>query len=388
MRDPICGMEVKSESPFFLKSGETTFYFCSSRCRTKFADRLNQLPSSSEDICCLPSKPWQESKVYGIILFLAAILVISFFVDWLVPFRETFLMYLRMVGWAIVLGLVLGGIIEHFVPRQYVSQALARPQPKTIFYAVIWGFFMSACCHGILALAIQLYKKGASTSAVIAFLLASPWANLPLTLMLIGFFGIVKGLYIVLAAIVIALTTGIIFQFLERKNWVEQNTNTVDYDVKFSIWTDMQQRIKNYHFSKAQILKDVRGVFRGVVNLAEMILWWICIGLMMASLAGAYVPQHIFHQYMSASFSGLLVTLAVATVIEVCSEGTSPVAFEIFRQTGALGNSFVFLMGGVVTDYTEIGLIWQNIGWRSALWLPLVTVPQVICWGILANKIF
>jgi len=74
--------------------------------------------------------------------------------------------------------------------------------------------------------------------------------------------------------------------------------------------------------------------------------------------------------------------------MEVCSEGTAPLAFEIFRQTGALGNSFVFLMAGVVTDYTEIGLVWQNIGKKAAIWLPLVTIPQVIFWGIIANWIF
>jgi len=63
-------------------------------------------------------------------------------------------------------------------------------------------------------------------------------------------------------------------------------------------------------------------------------------------------------------------------------------AFEIFRQTRALGNSFVFLMAGVVTDYTEIGLIWHNIGRKTAIWLPIISVPQVIIMGLIANAIF
>ena len=91
---------------------------------------------------------------------------------------------------------------------------------------------------------------------------------------------------------------------------------------------------------------------------------------------------------MGPTILGLLVTLLVATVIEVCSEGSAPMAFEIFRQTGALGNSFVFLMAGVVTDYTEIGLLWHNVGKRVAIWLPIVTVPQVIILGIIANMLF
>jgi len=82
------------------------------------------------------------------------------------------------------------------------------------------------------------------------------------------------------------------------------------------------------------------------------------------------------------------VTIILATVIEICSEGSSPLAFEIYRQTGALGNSFVFLMAGVVTDYTEIGLLWANVGRRVALWMPLVTVPQVVAIGYAANTFF
>lgn len=42
-------------------------------------------------------------------------------------------------------------------------------------------------------------------------------------------------------------------------------------------------------------------------------------------------------------------------------------------------------MAGVATDYTEIGLIWQNIGKKAALWLPVITVPQVLLLGYLFN---
>lgn len=110
--------------------------------------------------------------------------------------------------------------------------------------------------------------------------------------------------------------------------------------------------------------------------------------MVLASLAGAYIPVHFFHRFMGPTLMGLFVTLGIATVIEICSEGSSPLAFEIYRQTHALGNSFTFLMAGVVTDYTEIGLLWTNVGRRTALWLPLVSVPQVIILGYIANMVF
>ena len=133
---------------------------------------------------------------------------------------------------------------------------------------------------------------------------------------------------------------------------------------------------------------DIQGIYNGMISLSNMVLWWILTGMGIASLAGAYIPSYIFNNYMGPTIPGLFVTLVLATVIEICSEGSAPMSFEIFRQTGALGNSFVFLMAGVVTDYTEIGLIWHNVGRKTAIWLPIIAVPQVIVLGIIANSLF
>ena len=118
-----------------------------------------------------------------------------------------------------------------------------------------------------------------------------------------------------------------------------------------------------------------------------MVLWWIVIGILAAALIGAFVPEHFFMEYMGPDLTGMLVTLLFATILEVCSEGTSPIAFEIFNKTAALGNPFVFLMAGVATDYTEIGLLWSNIGKRTAIWLPIVTVPQILLLGMWFNTL-
>jgi uncharacterized membrane protein YraQ (UPF0718 family) len=246
---------------------------------------------------------------------------------------------------------------------------------------------MSACSHGILALSIQLHKKGASNPAVVSFLLASPWANFTITIMLISLFGL-KGLFIIIAAIIVAINTGFIFMLLEKKGLIEKNKNIVEVSREFSILSDLRLRAKNYKFRLNAIITDFRGIISGALALSDMVLWWIILGVLIASFAGAYIPVHIFHRFMGPTLLGLIVTLVLATIIEVCSEGSSPLAFEIYRQTSALGNSFVFLMAGVATDYTEIGLLWTNVGRRTAIWLPIVTVPQIVLLGYIANIVF
>ena len=329
--------------------------------------------------CCHANKPKDEippinrrlAIMGGIFL---AVLLISF----LPPFQalnESLLSYLGIVWWAVLLGLVLGGIIDYFVPDGFVIRFLGKRNKMTLINAVLAGFLMSACSHGILAIAIQLYKKGASVPAVITFLLASPWANLPMTVLLFGFFGW-KALLFVLGAMVIALVTGVIFTVLDRFGLIEGPAKDIDEeDVSWDRITNFDMR------------KSAKGVAIGFVSLANMVLWWILIGILAASIIGAYVPEHWFMDYMGPNLTGMLVTLLFATVLEVCSEGTSPLAFEIFNKTAALGNPFVFLMAGVATDYTEIGLLWSNIGKRTAIWLPIVTVPQILLLGFWFNSL-
>ena len=289
-----------------------------------------------------------------------------------------------MIWWALLIGFLLGGVIDYFIPRKYVRRYLSLHRKRTVVYSVVLGFLMSACSHGILAIAMELYKKGASTPSVIAFLLASPWANLPITILLFGFFGL-NAFYIVISAIIIAVVTGLIYQVLDRRGWVECRHSGRKVDETFSVRRDMRKRINNYKPTSENLKGDLKGVFRGSWSLTKMVLWWIIIGMFMASFARAFMPHEWFILYLGPTVIGLVITLILATVIEVCSEGSAPLAFEIFDQSKAFGNAFVFLNAGVSTDYTEIGLLWSNVGKRAAMLLPIITVPQILLLGWLFN---
>ena len=302
----------------------------------------------------------------------ASVLLVSF-VPGLGALNDSLLSYVETIWWAVLLGLVVGGVIDQFVPRAFIVNLLGRRRGSTIFVAAIAGLLMSACSHGILAIAIQLYRKGASIPAVITFLMASPWANLPMTFLLFGFFGL-KAALIVVGAMLIAVVTGFGFMVLERYGLIEASLDAPDGDATAAP-----------SFRDRDAGELLAGVLSSTISLANMVLWWVMIGVLIAAAIGAWVPQHWFMQYLGGDLPGMLVTLLFATVIEVCSEGSSPLAFEIYRQVGLLGNPFIFLMAGVATDFTEIGLLWSNIGRRTALWLPVIAVPQVLVLGAIFN---
>ncbi len=330
----------------------------------------------NEVSCCHtppPGEPLRVSRNLKISLVLLLCLVAVSFLPSLEAFNTSLLGYLKLLAIPLILGFLLGGSIDYFVPQGFIYRYLGRTGKPSLFYALAGGFLMSSCSHGILAIAIQIYRKGASIPAVITFLLASPWANFPVTILLISFFGW-KGILFIATAGFIAILTGFIFEILERGGYIEKN-NVVDAEETYE-W----EKIKNF-----SLRGSVPGVLRGSLNLSNMVLWWLIVGLIMAVLIDVYVPGEFFMQYLGPDAGGLLLTLVAATVIEVCSEGSSLVAFELYDKVGSFGNPFVFLMAGVVTDYTEIGLLWTNIGRKTALLLPVVAVPQVLFFGFLYN---
>ncbi len=328
----------------------------------------------SHEHCAMHAGPIRIGKKLKIVgLGFIGIFFLSY-LPFLANFNESLISYFQLIWWAVLLGLLLGGVIDYFVPEGFIFKYLGQRNKRTLINATIAGFLLSACSHGILALAIQLYKKGASIPAVITFLLASPWANLPVTILLFGFFGW-QALLFVIGAMLIALLTGLAYMALEASGLIEASK--------------VVEQVDDYEWDNIKVFKfkdSIVGITRGAVNLANMVLWWILIGFLMAAVIKTWVPHEFIMNYFGPDFIGLLLTLGVATVIEVCSEGSSPIAFEIYDSIGTLGNPFVFLMAGVVTDYTEIGLLWSNIGKRTALWLPLVAVPQVLLLGYLFNR--
>ncbi|RAP26784.1 hypothetical protein DID74_01440 [Candidatus Marinamargulisbacteria bacterium SCGC AG-333-B06] len=329
--------------------------------------------------CCTTLQiPWYKRKlIIGSGLSLLMLILIP-----LITQDFNLLLYANtlfaMMWVAILLGLLISGIIDTFIPKIYIEKLLSHSKKRTLLTAALLGTLLSTCSHGVLAISMQLYKKGASIPAVIVLLTASPWANFPMTILLWTFFG-KQGLLLIFLAIGISLLTGLIFQKLDTYNLLEKNQeNPLPNIASFSILNDLKSRFQRYSWNYQTLARDAHAIIKGSIAISDMVIWWFIIAFVMASFIGYYIPSSIFQTYLSSSVVGLFNTLGIATILEVCSEGSSVLAFELYNQTQSLGNVFVFLLAGVATDYTEIGLLWSTIGKRTAILLPLVSVPIIL----------
>gem|GEM_PF-4451997 len=71
--------------------------------------------------------------------------------------------YTKIMWLPTLVGILVGGVIDYFVPDVYIVKCLASHNKRTILHAIGLGFLSSACSHGILAISMALYKKSTST---------------------------------------------------------------------------------------------------------------------------------------------------------------------------------------------------------------------------------
>ena len=285
--------------------------------------------------------------------------------------------------WGMALGVVFVGILAH-IPRDLVMSVLGHKEGfRSLLRATLAGVFLDLCSHGILAVGMKLYERGASTGQVMAFLLASPWNSLSLTLILFGLIGVGWTLLFILLSLVIGLVTGYLFDGLVRRGTLPANPHRelLNEEAEFaSLWREFRA---SWSFSAGGASRLLREGLQG----SRVVIRWALFGILLASLVRTLVPAEAFASWFGASMAGLWLTLLAATVIEVCSEGTTPIAADLMNRAAAPGNSFTFLMAGVSTDYTEVMSIRDTTGsWKIALYLPLLSVPQIMLIGAVLNQ--
>jgi uncharacterized membrane protein YraQ (UPF0718 family) len=285
--------------------------------------------------------------------------------------------------WGVVLGIFFVGLLSK-VPRNFVMKILGKGGSATgIVRACLAGVMLDLCSHGILLVGMKLYERGATVGQVMAFLIASPWNSLSLTFIMIALMGIKWTLVFMGLSMLIAIFSGLLFERLTARGVLPHNPNHEDLPEDFRFFAEAKKQLSATKWRSALLWEMVRNG----ANESKMVLRWVFLGVVLAALLRSMVSAEDFASYFSASFAGLGLTIIAATIIEVCSEGSTPIAADLLTRAQAPGNSFAFLMTGVSTDYTEImGLRETTKSWKIALFLPLVTLPQVIMLGWVLNQ--
>ncbi|MGJ8672607.1 permease [Rubritalea sp.] len=337
---------------------------------------------------CCGSKGKIDYILWGSLIACGLAVIAHLFFSSLLPhalhtFAHSIYELLLKMWWGLALGIIAVGLLGN-IPRAYIQTLLGKGGTMNgILRATGAGLLLDLCNHGILLVAMKLYERGASLGQTLAFIIASPWNSLSLTLILIGLIGIKWTIAFVLLSGLIAITTGYIADILVRKGKVQANPNSTPIPEDFNFWRDAKQALRHTKFNR----RFYTQVFSDGLRGSTSIIRWILFGTVLAAGIRAFVDPTIFTTWFGPSMLGVGMTLLAATIIEVCSEGSSPIAADLVTRANAPGNGFAFLMAGAATDYTEIMALKETTkSWKTTFILPILTLPQVTAIAIILNQ--
>ena len=133
--------------------------------------------------------------------------------------------------------------------------------------------------------------------------------------------------------------------------------------------------------------KLVEGMDYAFVTLPRDIGKPLLLGLVIAAVISALVPDDFFAERLGSSWVSMFVMMAVGIPIYVCASASVPVAAALILKGLSPGAVLVFLMTGPATNAAGLATIWNALGARTALLYLLTVAGCALGAGFLLNAL-
>lgn len=262
-------------------------------------------------------------------------------------FFTDFMIILSEMSPYLLLGFFFAGLLYAFMPRQKIERYFSGNALKSSVLASIFGIPLPLCSCGVIPTGAALYKNGASKGGTVSFLISTPQTGVDSILATFSLLGLPFAIVRPLAALVTGISGGLITSRITReetnKTVIEENPQTEK---------SLGQRIKN--------------VFRyGFVDFIQDISKWLVIGLVLAAIISALIPNDFFNVINLPPIFQMLMILVISIPLYICATGTIPLAAVLLLKGISPGAAFVLLMAGPASNAATITMIGKVLGKKS-----------------------
>jgi uncharacterized membrane protein YraQ (UPF0718 family)/YHS domain-containing protein len=271
-------------------------------------------------------------------------------------FRDAFLMAWE-VWWALVFGFAISAVVQAWVPRERIENALAGGGIRPLAKATGLGAASSSCSYAAIAIAKSLFQKGASASSALAFQFASTNLVWELGLVLWVLIGWQFALAEYIGGLVmIALMAVLLRLFVSRRLEDQARDHALQADSGHQHHMAGEQLSWRRRLTSASAWSDVAHNFRGDWQM----LWKeITIGFLLAGFV-AQLGDSFFNGLFLRDSPALVQTVwgafigpVIAVLSFVCSVGNVPLAAVLWSG----GISFAGVMAFIFADLIVLPII-------------------------------
>ena len=323
----------------------------------------------------------------------------------------------------LLLGLLIAGLMKAWLPSDILNKHLGKGKSAVVKAALI-GAPLPLCSCGVIPVATELRRSGASAPATASFLVATPETGIDSVSISYALLGPIFAIYRPFAAIMSAIVTGLLVSIVkntdikpsviaseksaccassptkreaakpattslcgsatsiteEVKSEPEVNSCCSASATASVTETSSVQISQLNHF----IEKTKTGVYYAVTKLIDDIIIWLAIGLIFAALVRTFLPQEFLLSYGSG-LPAMLLMIAISIPMYICATASTPIAAGFMMAGLSPGTALVFMMAGPATNISTLGVIKNEMGGAVLIRYLLGVALCALAFGVLLD---
>ncbi|WP_456085387.1 SO_0444 family Cu/Zn efflux transporter [Maridesulfovibrio frigidus] len=314
-------------------------------------------------------------------------------------------------------GFFVAGLLKAFVGPEFISKNLGSGRTSDIFKASLFGIPIPLCSCGVIPAAAQLREQGASKGATTSFLISTPETGVDSIAVTYALLDPIMTILRPVSAFMTAVIAGIMVDRNEKKNGTTPqlipDAVLFEHDHKHGHAHDHDHthgEEHNHSHESEQSCSDpsscegcgcgdsakpltfkaklTSGMQYSFGNLLQDIGSWFIVGVILAGMFGALIPDGFIEKNLGDGFLPLLIMLAAAIPLYVCATASTPIAAALALKGLSPGAALVFLLAGPATNAASFTVVAKLLGKRSAfIYLGTIIVCSLAL-GMLTNWLY
>ncbi len=299
---------------------------------------------------------------------------------------------LWQVGWSLILGFVLSGIIQAVVSKERMRAQLGRNGLREIALATAYGAASSSCSYAAAALSKTLFKKGAGLIPSLAFLFSSTNLVIELGIILYLLMGWQFTAAEWIGGLVLIVIMSVLVKLTYPKALVEEARRRVDESAGHEHGDSVIQgrtlweKLRN---PQTRIL-----VAQNVAMDWSMLRTDLLLGFIIAGALGVFVPDGAWKAlflngapvWLQIPMNAIVGPL-IAVISFVCSIGNVPLAAILWGSGISFGGVLSFLYADLIV-LPLLDIYRKYYGWKMAAYIGVIFFVTMVSAGVVMDVVF
>jgi len=276
---------------------------------------------------------------------------------------------LNDAGIYVIFGILAAGLVHVLVSREWLTRHLGGAGYGTVLKAAVVGAPLPLCSCSVLPAAYALRRKGAGRGATVSFLISTPETSVDSIAVTWALMGPVMAVVRPLAALVTATAAG----FLETLRGPDEEAVPEEEAACPHCHGDTREHVAG----PSRWSRFWRFV---VFEMADDVGPTLALGLVLAGVVTAMVPDDFFVAYLGNRWASMAVMLAVGLPLYVCATASTPLAAALVLKGLHPGAALVLLLVGPATNLATVLTVGRMLGKASAaLYVGTIVVVALAC---------